>query len=66
MVTSADHLKDVPIGKVPQVLQTHQCQALLVASCHMCVPPHLAALAEVCSMDSPRENTNIDSLICSA
>lgn len=31
MVTSADHLKDVLTEKVPLVLQTHQCQVVLVA-----------------------------------
>lgn len=66
MVIPADQLKDVSIEKMPLVLQTHQCQVLLVACWHMCVPPHLPALAEVCSMVSPRENTNIDSLISSA
>lgn len=38
-VTHADHLKDVPIEKVALVLQTHQCQAVLVACRHVCASP---------------------------
>lgn len=54
-------LKDVAAEKSAQALQTHQCQIVLVVSWPICVPPPLLllALAKVCSMGSPRENTSV-------
>lgn len=54
MVTYADHLKDVPIEKVGVSVG-----GLLA---HVCAYPFPC----ISSTDSPRENTNTDSLICSA